>query len=75
MSQSSGIPSFPANAQRQTAMARDLQTFSTGFVEQSIYHRPGRAVPKLLNATQDAAPCGSQGEHMKIDGQMKLYYD
>lgn len=54
MSQDSGIPSFTANVWWQTArMDRELQTFSTGFMEQSIYHRPGRAMPRLLTATQD----------------------
>lgn len=67
MSQSSGIPSFTANAQWQTArMDRDLQTFSAGFVEQSIYHRPGRAVPKLLTATQDAVRAARRGRAWRL---------
>lgn len=56
-------------------MDRDLETFSTGFIEQSIYHRPGRAMPRLLTATQDAGRAANRRESMEIDGQMKLYYD
>lgn len=67
MSQGSGIPSFTANAQWQTArMDRDLQTFSTGFTEQSIYHRPGRAVPRLLTATQDADRAANRGKAWRL---------
>ena len=67
MSQGPGIPSFAANAQRQTArMDRDLQTFSTGFMEQSIHHRPGRAVPKLLTATQDTVRAAHRGRAWRL---------
>lgn len=76
MSQALGIPSPVPNAQWQTAsMDQDLLAFATGRIEQSIYRRAGTAVPRLLTATQDVVLCCSQGERMKIDGQMKLYYD
>lgn len=67
MSQGSGIPSFTANAQWQTGrMDRGLQTFSTGFIEQSIYHRPGKAVPRLLTATQDAVRAARKGRAWRL---------
>lgn len=54
VSQGSGIPAPAPNAQWQTAsMDQDLLTFATSCIEQSIYHRPGTAAPRLLTATQD----------------------
>lgn len=67
MSQGSGIPLFAANARWQTVrMDRDLQTFSTGFTEQSIYHRPGRALPRLLTATQDVVRAAHRGRAWRL---------